>query len=32
MFTVPNEYEFERWQGKTFIVHEPMGVCGFITP
>ena len=26
------DYEFQHLQGKTMIVREPIGVCGFITP
>src|SRR5499427_9705916 len=32
MITVLKEYEFEHMQGKTRIIREPIGVCGFITP
>jgi len=32
MIAVLNGYEFERLQGQTLIVREPIGVCGFITP
>jgi aldehyde dehydrogenase (NAD+) len=32
MIAVLSEYEFEHMQGKTRIIREPIGVCGFITP
>src|SRR5262244_3924241 len=32
MIAVLTDYEFEQKQGKTLIVREPIGVCGFITP
>jgi aldehyde dehydrogenase (NAD+) len=32
MIAVLGEYEFEHLQGRTMIVREPIGVCGFITP
>ena len=32
MIAVLGEYEFEHMQGKTRIIREPIGVCGFITP
>src|SRR5215470_9458469 len=32
MIAVLKEYEFEHMQGKTRIIREPIGVCGFITP
>ncbi|HXJ83082.1 MAG TPA: aldehyde dehydrogenase family protein [Candidatus Methylomirabilis sp.] len=32
MIAVLTEYEFEQKQGRTLIVREPIGVCGFITP
>jgi len=32
MITVLKGYEFERVEGRTLIVREPIGVCGFITP
>src|SRR5262245_2636530 len=32
MIAVLEEYEFERMQGPTRIIREPIGVCGFITP
>jgi aldehyde dehydrogenase (NAD+) len=32
MIAVLTEYEFERREGKTLIIREPIGVCGFITP
>jgi len=32
MIAVLGEYEFEHMQGRTMIVREPIGVCGFITP
>ena len=32
MIAVLKDYEFEHLQGKTMIVREPIGVCGFITP
>jgi len=32
MITVLKDYEFEKVEGRTLIVREPIGVCGFITP
>ena len=32
MMTVLKDYEFEKLEGRTMIVREPIGVCGFITP
>ena len=32
MIAVLTDYEFEQKQGRTLIVREPIGVCGFITP
>jgi aldehyde dehydrogenase (NAD+) len=32
MIAVLKDYEFEHMQGKTRIIREPIGVCGFITP
>jgi len=32
MIAVLKDYEFEQMQGKTRIIREPIGVCGFITP
>jgi aldehyde dehydrogenase (NAD+) len=32
MIAVLKDYEFEHLQGRTMIVREPIGVCGFITP
>jgi aldehyde dehydrogenase (NAD+) len=32
MIAVLKEYEFEHMQGRTRIIREPIGVCGFITP
>jgi aldehyde dehydrogenase (NAD+) len=32
MIEVLGKYEFQRLQGTTMIVKEPIGVCGFITP
>jgi aldehyde dehydrogenase (NAD+) len=32
MIAVLRDYEFQHLQGKTMIVREPIGVCGFITP
>jgi aldehyde dehydrogenase (NAD+) len=32
MITVLKTYEFEHLEGRTLIVREPIGVCGFITP
>ena len=29
---VLRDYEFERRQGDTLLIKEPIGVCGFITP
>ncbi len=29
---VLKDYEFQRTRGKTLIIKEPIGVCGFITP
>jgi aldehyde dehydrogenase (NAD+) len=29
---VLKDYEFEKLEGRTMIVREPIGVCGFITP
>src|SRR5262245_52769747 len=32
MIAVLEAYEFEHLEGRTLIVREPIGVCGFITP
>ncbi|HEU5193075.1 MAG TPA: aldehyde dehydrogenase family protein [Methylomirabilota bacterium] len=32
MMTVLKDYEFEKLEGRTMIIREPIGVCGFITP
>jgi len=32
MIAVLKDYEFEKMEGRTLIVREPIGVCGFITP
>jgi aldehyde dehydrogenase (NAD+) len=32
MIIVLKDYEFEKLEGRTMIVREPIGVCGFITP
>jgi aldehyde dehydrogenase (NAD+) len=32
MMTVLKDYEFEKLEGRTMVVREPIGVCGFITP
>ena len=32
MLTVLKDFPFENLRGKTLIVREPVGVCGFITP
>jgi aldehyde dehydrogenase (NAD+) len=32
MIAVLKDYEFEHMQGRTRIIREPIGVCGFITP
>src|SRR5262245_52252040 len=32
MIAVLKDYEFEQVQGRTVILREPIGVCGFITP
>ncbi|HYB40346.1 MAG TPA: aldehyde dehydrogenase family protein [Candidatus Methylomirabilis sp.] len=32
MVAVLKDYEFEQLQGRTLIIREPIGVCGFITP
>ena len=32
IMTVLKDYEFEKLEGRTMIIREPIGVCGFITP
>jgi aldehyde dehydrogenase (NAD+) len=32
MLAVLKDFSFESLRGKTLVVHEPVGVCGFITP
>jgi aldehyde dehydrogenase (NAD+) len=32
IMTVLKDYDFEKLEGRTMIIREPIGVCGFITP